>query len=127
MRIQLVRFAAALVVSFLGVAVLAHWPNRVVSGQTQVATQVKSSQGGSLPGFDVASLDRSFKPCQDFNQFANGGWMEKNPIPAAFSRWGRFEQLNTQNLEVLHNLLDGLVKRKDLVKGSKEQKIATFY
>ncbi|HEY6189948.1 MAG TPA: M13 family metallopeptidase [Pyrinomonadaceae bacterium] len=127
MRLQVVRFVAALVVSFLGVAVLTHWPGRAASGQTGVAAQTKSSQSGSLPGFDLASLDRSFKPCQDFNQFANGGWMEKNPIPAAFSRWGRFEQLNTQNLEVLHNLLDGLVKRKDLAKGSKEQKIADFY
>ncbi|HEX8144892.1 MAG TPA: M13 family metallopeptidase [Pyrinomonadaceae bacterium] len=125
MRIQIIRFVAAVVVSFLGVALTAHWMGRAAAGRN--AAQSNSTQSGSLPGFDVASLDRSIKPCQDFNQFANGGWMQQNPIPAAFSRWGRFEQLNTQNLEVLHNVLEGLIKRKDLVKGSRDEKIAVFY
>src|SRR5215210_1435220 len=125
MRVQIIRFVATVLVSFLCVGVLTHWPGRAASGQN--AAQSNSSQTGSLPGFDLASLNRSFKPCQDFNQFASGGWMEKNPIPAAFSRWGRFEQLNTQNLEVLHSVLEGLIKRKDLARGSRDQKIAVFY
>jgi putative endopeptidase len=127
MRIQIVRFVLALLVSFLGVAVLAHWPAaRAASEQTTMA-QSPSSQAGTLAGFDVASLDRSVSACQDFNQFANGGWTERNPVPAAYSRWGRFEQLNAGNLEVLHGILEGLVKRKDLARGSNEQKVADFY
>jgi predicted metalloendopeptidase len=33
-------------------------------------------------GFDVANLDRTCKPCEDFNRFANGGWLASHPIPA---------------------------------------------
>ncbi|HWS89472.1 MAG TPA: M13 family metallopeptidase [Pyrinomonadaceae bacterium] len=80
-----------------------------------------------LPGFDLASLDRSASACQDFNQFANGGWKAANPIPAAYSRWGRFEMLAEQNNEHLRAILEGLAKRKDLKPGSNEQKLADFY
>ena len=77
-------------------------------------------------GFDFASIDRSASACQDFNRFANGGWMDKNQIPAAYSRWGRFELLEEQNTNVLHGILDGLVAKKKFA-NSNEQKIADFY
>jgi predicted metalloendopeptidase len=86
----------------------------------------KASQSASLPGFDLASLDRNASACQDFNQFANGGWMAKNTIPPAYSRWGRFEMLDEQNLNVLHEILDAMEKRPR-ANNSNEQKIADFY
>jgi putative endopeptidase len=79
-----------------------------------------------VAGFDFASLDRSANACQDFNRFANGGWMDKNPIPAAYSRWGRFELLDEQNQNVLHGILDGLLAKNKFANGD-EQKIADFY
>src|SRR5215204_1892328 len=89
--------------------------------------KAKSVKADSLPGFDLASIDRNASACQDFNQFANGGWKTANPIPAAYSRWGRFEQLGEQNNEQLHAILESLSKQKNLKPGSNEQKIADFY
>ena len=83
-------------------------------------------QQSVISGFDFSSIDRSVSACQDFNQFANGGWIARNPIPAAYSRWGRFELLDEQNLEVLHQILDGLVAKKKFANAN-EQKIADFY
>ena len=83
-------------------------------------------QKSVVAGFDFSNLDRSAQACQDFNQFANGGWMAKNPIPGAYSVWGRFTQLDEQNIEVLHRILEGLLKKK-LRANSNEQKIADFY
>src|SRR5689334_6708286 len=88
---------------------------------------VDSPQKTVSSGFNVANLDRSANACQDFNQFANGGWIAKNPIPAAYSRWGSFEELNEQNQNVLHDILEELVKKPNLAKGSNEQKVADFY
>ena len=65
-----------------------------------------------VSGFDFSSIDRSVSACQDFNRFANGGWMDRNPVPAAYSRWGRFEVLDEQNIVVLQGILDALVKKK---------------
>jgi putative endopeptidase len=85
------------------------------------------SQAAVLRGFDVSNLDRNARACQDFNQFANGGWIAKNAIPPAYSRWGNFEKLSEQNLETLHQILEGLAKNKGAAKNGNEQKIADFY
>jgi putative endopeptidase len=87
---------------------------------------VDSPQKAITSGFDPANLDRTANACQDFNQFANGGWITKNQVPPAYPTWGRFQVLNEQNLNVLHDLLEGLMKKKTLAKGN-EQKLADFY
>ena len=37
---------------------------------------------------DKAHQDTTVGACQDFYQFANGGWLAKNPIPGDFPAWG---------------------------------------
>ena len=61
-------------------------------------------------GFDPADLDRTAKACVDFDQFANGGWKAKNPIPAAYPSWGSFNVLAEHNRDVLHEILDETAK-----------------
>lgn len=82
-------------------------------------------QKTAISGFDFANLDRNANACQDFNQFASGGWMARNPIPGAYSVWGRFTQLDEQNVNVLHGILDDLLNKKSLQ--GNEAKIAAFY
>jgi putative endopeptidase len=78
-------------------------------------------------GFDLANLDRSVSPCTDFYQFANGGWMKNNPIPAAYPRWGSFTILQEHNQDVLHTILEDAAKDKSAQPGSNWQKIGDFY
>jgi putative endopeptidase len=54
---------------------------------------------------DPANLDRSVSACTDFYQFANGGWVKRNPVPAAYSRWGSFDQLAENNQSNLLTIL----------------------
>lgn len=85
--------------------------------------------GGDLrqAGFDPANIDSSCQPCKDFNQFANGGWLEKNPIPAAYPSWGSFNVLNESNRENLRQILEVAAKKTDAPKGSVDQKIGDYY
>jgi putative endopeptidase len=78
-------------------------------------------------GFDINSLDKTCEPCKDFYQFANGGWIQKNPVPAAFPSWGRFNELNEKNRDTLRQILEESASNPKAAKGSSEQKIGDYY
>jgi putative endopeptidase len=77
-------------------------------------------------GFDTANLDKTCKPCDDFYQFAMGGWMKSNPIPPEYSNWGTFTQLADKNQQNLRQILEDAASAKAAL-GSNEQKIGDFY
>src|SRR6266853_4890437 len=77
-------------------------------------------------GFETANLDRTCKPCDDFYQFAMGGWMKSNPIPPEYSSWGTFTQLADKNQQNLREILEAAVSAQARP-GSNEQKIGDFY
>jgi hypothetical protein len=52
-------------------------------------------------GFSLDNLDRTCNPCDNFYQFAMGGWIKNNPIPPEYPSWGTFAQLRDDNLSVL--------------------------
>ncbi|RZK45869.1 MAG: M13 family peptidase, partial [Hymenobacter sp.] len=41
-------------------------------------------------GINLANIDQSVPPCEDFYRYANGNWLKNNPVPAAETRWGAF-------------------------------------
>ena len=88
-----------------------------------------SPNGADQPkswGFDTANLDKTCKPCDDFYQFAMGGWMKANPIPPEYSVWGSFSQLADKNQKNLREILEAAASTKGSP-GTNEQKIGDFY
>jgi putative endopeptidase len=60
----------------------------------------------------IAQMDLDTAPCEDFYQFACGGWIAKNPLPEDHPRWGRgFGELSDRNNEVLKSILESDSKR----------------
>jgi putative endopeptidase len=88
-----------------------------------------SSSAADKPGswgFEMTNLDKTCKPCDDFYQFAMGGWMKANPIPPEYSTYGSFTRLADQNQQNLRQILDEAAKSK-AASGSNEQKIGDYY
>jgi predicted metalloendopeptidase len=50
--------------------------------------------------------DPSADPGVDFYCFANGGWLDANPIPAGYGAWGSFEEVSRRNEAILRELLE---------------------
>ncbi|RUA27784.1 MAG: M13 family peptidase, partial [Bacteroidetes bacterium] len=78
-------------------------------------------------GIDLANLDTSVKPGDNFFQYANGGWLKANPIPDEYSRYGAFAILGKKNQKEIKSIIDELASLKDVKKGSPEQQIRDFY
>jgi len=77
--------------------------------------------------YDPANLDNTCTPCDDFNQFASGGWLKSNPIPAEYPLWGSFVMLTDENQKKLKSILEAAAENTSAVRGSNEQKIGDFY
>src|SRR5229473_6796273 len=106
----------------LFVAIFASLFAALAGGRRLMAAEDQASHG-----FDVANLDRTCKPCDDFHQFAVGGWLKNNPIPAQYPVWGSFITLADKNQEALRGILESAAANTSASAGSNEQKIGDFY
>jgi putative endopeptidase len=77
-------------------------------------------------GIDVDGMDKTCKPCEDFYRYANGTFLDRNPIPARFSNWGSFGILAEANRERLKVILEAAAVSK-AAPGSNERKIGDLY
>ncbi len=60
-----------------------------------------------LTGPDAAALDRATAPCDDFYQFACGGWMKATAIPDDQASWVRsFSVIHEDNEKLLRAILE---------------------
>ena len=77
-------------------------------------------------GLKAENFDKTVKPQDDFYMFATGGWQKLNPLPAAYSRFGSFDQLQEDNNKRINAIL-GDLQKKTFAEGSTERKLSDFY
>ncbi len=106
------RFSAMLI---LGFAILASLFAAFTGGHRLLAADEPAH------GYDVANLDRTCKPCDDFYQFAVGGWLKNNPIPPEFPMWGSFITLADKNEQGLHGILETAAANTSAARGSMDE------
>jgi putative endopeptidase len=78
-------------------------------------------------GFDVTGMDTTANACDSFYQYSVGKWRKTHPLPAQYSRFGRFEELAERNRETLHKILEEDTAMTNAPAGSNAQKLGDFY
>ena len=79
----------------------------------------------TLKGVDVANLDTSVAPGENFYKYACGGWMKNNPLDPQYARFGTFDQLAENSREQVKDIIMNLGTGHK--KGSIEQQVGDLY
>ncbi|MCL1597853.1 MAG: M13 family metallopeptidase [Actinomycetia bacterium] len=78
------------------------------------------------PFFDPADSDPDVSPALDFYRFANGGWLDANPVPDEYGAWGAAHELHSRNEDILRDILEraATAAKSD---GPIEQTVGDYY
>jgi putative endopeptidase len=90
------------------------------------SAELQAADAPSEKNLNMANLDLSVRPGSDFYRFATGGWLDANPIPDEYSRYGSFDKLRENNQTQIKELIEEM-GRSQHEKGSSAQKIGDFF
>ena len=90
------------------------------------ACSTGKKQAELTAGIQFANLDTTALPGTDFYQYACGGWMKNNPIPAEYSQYGSFTILAENNRKQIQGLIEELAATQHEA-GSVAQKVGDLY
>ena len=93
---------------------------------TKPAAAATTANAAPALGVDLAGIDKSVKPGDDFEEYANGGWRAKTEIPADRASTGTFlqvfEKAEKRNAEIIQN-----AGKDNPAAGTDARKIADYY
>ena len=78
-------------------------------------------------GINVALMDKTISPNEDFFQFINGTWLKNNTIPDDRTRWGSFDELRKMTDDDVLSIVDKAMNDTSIKKNSDQEKAINLY
>ena len=78
-------------------------------------------------GINLAYMDKSVSPAQDFYRYVNGKWLDNTEIPADRTRWGSFDELRKKTDEDVMKILNMAINDKTILPNSDQAKAINLY
>ena len=110
--------------------------NRLLIGATALLLIAACGQEAAEPpaqepqalvsGLDLAGMDKSIKPGDDFFAYMNGAWVDGTEIPADKGRYGIFDVLRDESQDAVKVIIEESANG-DFEKGTDEQKVGDMY
>ena len=98
----------------------------IVMALTSLIMTACSTPAVRTSGINYDNMDTTARPGDDFARYAGGHWIDHNPQPPEYARWGVFNKISDDNVKVLSDLFKEIASSKNK-KGSIEQKIGDLY
>ncbi|WP_294333594.1 M13-type metalloendopeptidase [uncultured Sphingomonas sp.] len=102
MQLKHVLLASTLSIAAIAAPALSRKPQQTAPA----APSAEATRYGSW-GFDIAGMDRSVKPGDDWYRFVNGSWTDRTKIPDDRSTYGAFIVLRDLSEARLRSLIEG--------------------
>ncbi|MDP5034858.1 MAG: M13 family metallopeptidase [Alishewanella sp.] len=93
----------------------------------ETTTQSQVAAAPLVSGIDQQNFDENVAFSQDFFLAVNGKWLAETPIPADKATYGSFHVLADRSQQAVKDIIDQVAAKTDLVAGSDEQKLGSFY
>ena len=78
-------------------------------------------------GYDLSAMDRSVKPGDDFNRYANGAWLDRTTIPADKPAASLRYDMSDLAESRLHGLMEAAAAKAGVQPATLEGKMGAFY
>ena len=140
---NMIRTAIATSVSVFALALTAPVTAQDDAGQDDAGTQAEGTETGSdapqlaepeTPtmsfgewGVEPSLLSDTIAPGDDFFAYVNQNWLDANPLPAEFSRFGAFNLLREKSTSDVKALLDELLAKTSAERTADETRIVDAY
>ena len=116
-----------LAASAISLTLLAPVARAAEPAATTATTAPTTAQRYGTWGVDLAAMDRSVKPGDDFFRYVNGKWAATTQIPPDRTSYGAFMILRDLSEARERALLDRWAADRNLKAGSDEAKVAAIY
>lgn len=95
---------------------------------TAVACKTDKQEADDTPrGINLAYMDTTVSPTEDFFRYVNGSWLDANPIPEDETSWGSFAVLRKKTNEDALAILKNSLNDPNLEKGSDQAKAVYLF
>lgn len=78
-------------------------------------------------GIELANMNKSVRPQDDFYEYVNGAWLANTDIPADKSTYGSFTALRDKSQEDVKAIIEETASLKNVQTGSDAQKVGDLY
>ena len=98
----------------------------LAQGVLPASLSAQQTKTEKVPGISLSDMDRKVRPQDNFYRYSNGGWIRKNPLKPAYSRFGTFDILRDTATSQIRHIVEELIA-KPQTKGTNDYRVAVLY
>ncbi|KAI8520509.1 hypothetical protein Bbelb_002630, partial [Branchiostoma belcheri] len=103
---EVILIVVLIIVTVAGVVAIAVLASQKASSASEEVEFCNTRECASTAGFLIDNMDPDVDPCENFFEFAVGGWKKNNPIPDTSSSWSMYSVLRERVQYIVRDILE---------------------